>query len=363
MRKKIVMLLLAAAMVTGSVATVNTETQAAVTNVAGGSWHQNSYGWWYQLRNGSYVQDDFAEIGGETYYFDQDGYMQTGWVVLGNDWYFFEENGAMAKGWKRLRHYWYYFEADGRNVTGMKMIDGYWYYFGAYGEMHTGWKYIDGEWYYFEPGGWAPKGWKWIDGNCYYFYKDGHMASDELIDGEYVNEAGQWTYEHWVYDDNAGAYWYMWENGTYPKNCIAQIDYTLYYFDTSGYMRTGWQYIEDDVDLYMGEGWYYFESSGKMHFGWLQEGAAWYYLPVQEPMPTDRIVEIDGWCYYFAASGKMQTGWQYLYDEWYYFEPGGWAPKGWKWINGNCYYFYEDGRMAYDEITPDGYYVDENGIW
>ncbi|MDU1467209.1 MAG: MBL fold metallo-hydrolase, partial [Streptococcus mitis] len=36
---------------------------------------------------------------------------------------------------------------------------------------------------------------------------------------------------------------------------------------------------------------------------------------------------------------------------------------GWKRIDGNWYYFQTDGSLLKNAITPDGYKVNEEGIW
>lgn len=63
---------------------------------------------------------------------------------------------------------------------------------------------------------------------------------------------------------------------------------------------------------------------------------------------------------------------QYKYvmrDAWYYFDSNGFRAVGWKEINGKWYYFseYTDsdglGILYLNDITPDGYKVDENGVW
>ena len=96
MNKKIAMLLLAAAMATGPVATAN------AAKDLDGTWYQNSYGWWYQLEDGTYMKSGFKVIDGKTYFFDQYGYMITGWEMIDGYWYYFDASGAMVKGWKVL---------------------------------------------------------------------------------------------------------------------------------------------------------------------------------------------------------------------------------------------------------------------
>ena len=66
---------------------------------------------------------------------------------------------------------------------------------------------------------------------------------------------------------------------------------------------------------------------------------------------------------YADAWAEEEGGWKYRYDD------GSYEHGGWKWIDGNrdgiceCYYFYEDGSIAVDTTTPDGFQVDETGAW
>lgn len=70
--------------------------------------------------------------------------------------------------------------------------------------------------------------------------------------------------------------------------------------------------------------WYHMDGAGYMQTGWLNDGGKWYYLDVN--------------------NGNMLTGWANINDLWYYLD----ASKG--------------GYMLTDTFTPDGYYVDEDGI-
>ena len=36
---------------------------------------------------------------------------------------------------------------------------------------------------------------------------------------------------------------------------------------------------------------------------------------------------------------------------------------GWKLIQNNWYYFEQSGAMLKDQLTPDGYRVDKDGVW
>ena len=66
-------------------------------------------------------------------------------------------------------------------------------YAGSWRQGPSGW------WYQNDDGTYPAGGWQWIDSDgdgtaeCYYFYSDGYMASNNDINGDHVNDAGQWT--------------------------------------------------------------------------------------------------------------------------------------------------------------------------
>lgn len=60
-------------------------------------WKQDDTGWWYQNRDGSYLQYDWAELNGDWYFFGSDGYMVTDKVIQwGNNSYYMAPDGKMA---------------------------------------------------------------------------------------------------------------------------------------------------------------------------------------------------------------------------------------------------------------------------
>ena len=121
----------------------------------------------------------------------------------------------------------------------------------------------------------------------------------------------------WVQD--ATGWWYKNADGSYPRGTWQQIGSAWYAFDGSGYMITGW--------YSPGGSWYYLNASGAMATGWAY---------------------INGYWYYFNASGAMATGWIQLGGYWYYLEQSGsWQPQG---------------SMYVSDYTPDGYFVNENGV-
>lgn len=115
-----------------------------------------------------------------------------------------------------------------------------------------------------------------------------------------------------------------------------KIDGSWYYFaEDDGVMQTGW--IKD------GDTWYYLRGDGSMKTGWLRDGDTWYYLRGDGSMKTGWL-ELDGVWYYLSGDGSMKTGWVEYQGKWYYLDP-------------------ETGEMLTDTVTPDGYYVNADGVW
>ena len=230
-----------------------------------------------------------------------------GWLFENNNWYYYDNNLNKLTGWQPINGDWFYFYEDG-HMASDEFINNC--YLNKNGYMVYGWQYIDNKWYYFKASGFMATGWfKDSNNNWFYFYEDGHMAA-----GEFVN------------------------------NC---------YLNNSGYMVYGWQFIDGT--------WYYFKPSGYAATGWYKVNGLWYYFNNKGEMQTG--MSPDG--YLLSASGAMPVNSWVLYDnEWYYADNSGRPVKNtWKWIGGYCYYFYEDGHMASDEITPDGYFVNKDGHW
>ena len=73
--------------------------------------------------------------------------------------------------------------------------------------------------------------------------------------------------------------------------------------------------------------------------------------------------------YFFDVNGNMITGWLKTADnKWYFFENQktineGKMVYGWRKVENNWYYFLDDGSMLVSAMTPDGEYVDADGVW
>lgn len=117
----------------------------------------------------------------------------------------------------------------------------------------------------------------------------------------------------WI-QDNIG-WWLKKSNGSYPCSEWAMVNDIWYYFDETGYMKTGW----------------------------LDINGAKYYLNSDGSMVSNNWNLQDGNWYYFDENGVMKTGWIFWKDQWYFLKP--------------------DGSMQTNGLTPDGYQVDEHGVW
>lgn len=115
-------------------------------------------------------------------------------------------------------------------------------------------------------------------------------------------------------------------------------DDTQYWSNTDGkwsFGRNGSSYRDEWGYLYYNGSynWYFFDQDGTMETGW--------------------VTAPDGQKYYLntASDGKqgaMCTGWKLIDGKWYYFNQEQGASQG---------------RLLVGTTTPDGYKVDENGVW
>ena len=106
--------------------------------------------------------------------------------------------------------------------------------------------YSDSTGYWFmDTSGWYPvSSWQLIDGYWYYFNASGYMASNEWVDGYWLNADGSCTYEGTLtwHSDETG-WWVESSDGWYPSGTWQRIDGVWYYFLGSGYMAAN-QYVD-----------------------------------------------------------------------------------------------------------------------
>ena len=119
-------------------------------------------------------------------------------------------------------------------------------------------------------------------------------------------------------------------------------------------------------------------NDGKSH--WMQDEHGWWLrfadssYPKAEKRGTNGIAyaweQVNGNWWAFDESGYIKTGWMRDedYGGWFYLDPEHGMQTGWVLIDGKWCYFHPTsdgmkGLMYAGRRTPDGYYVDENGVW
>ena len=317
-----------------------------------GKWVTDSNGKWYKYSDGTYEKSGFKKIQGKTYYFQNNGYVKTGWLSLNNSWYMFNADGSMITGW----HGDYYFDENGKMKTNA-FVEGY--YLGADGRYVTNrWIHVDKKDYYMDANGKAKKNaWQ----GAYYLGKDGAMLTNTFTpDGYYVGADGLWSPSKWI---QSGSYWwYRHSDGTYTTNDFEVISNQIYYFDSNGYMVTGWKqigsdwYYFNDSGVMVKDAWvgnYYFESDGKMATNkWIGN----YYVGEDGCVVTNQWIGV----YYVGSNGAMATGWQCISGKWYYFDSNGIYQTGERYLGGEYYYFNSQGVMQ-TGTAEDGWEYNSSG--
>ena len=137
----------------------------------------------------------------------------------------------------------------------------------------------------------------------------------------------------------SGSRWWWRDNdGSYPHGVWGEVEGSLYAFDSSGWMRTGW--FKD------GDAWYYLTGSGAMARGWAKVASTWYYLDPSDGHMHSGWAKVGSHWYYLHGDGHMATGWLQLGSTWYYLDP-------------------TTGKMATGTITVNGgtYNLSPSGAW
>ncbi len=100
--------------------------------------------------------------------------------------------------------------------------------------------------------------------------------------------------------------------------------------------------------------------------GWNQDQSGWYYIKTATGVrAAGEWLSLNGQRYWFDSNGYMATGWRTLSDGWYYFmqDTGYMLKNNWMQTNGLWYYLGSNGAMLTNATTPDGYHVDQSGVW
>ena len=314
-------------------ATAN-ETSNSETNVTGGQYYRDEYGYWrYKDASGKDLTGP-QTIDGVKVYFNPGGVQ-----VKGNfGWdgqYYDKDSGALVTN-KFVEEYGrtYYVDENGNKAIGSKEINGAWNYFDKHGELITNnfapdGRYYDkygkqvdfgrnryfelnGEWYYAGNDGAILKGPQTIDGVKVYFHQNGIQAKGYFVKDEEDNKSR-------YYDKDTGA---LATNQYVIAYNPSNHQNERYYVNDEGIRLTGPQTIDGKqvyFDTYEGsqvfdnfadDGYFYDQDGNRVNLG------------------INRYVQVKGNWYYVGEDGKTLRGEQTIDGAHVYFEYGGKQVKG-----------------------------------
>ena len=138
--------------------------------------------------------------------------------------------------------------------------------------------------------------------------------------------------------ENGGRRFFHNNNGTDPTNVWIDID-----------GRGDWHYAGSDC---------YFVKDQ-----WIRFGSKNYYLDANGNWTNTTPVGPSG----PGANPTVTTGWRQLSNGWRYYTNSSNYLTGWQWLSWSrgtdWFYFDSNGYMYANTWTPDGYWVDANGVW
>ena len=311
-----------------------TETSNKETNVTGGYYYSDKYGYWHYKDASGKDLTGPQTIDGVKVYFNQGGVQVKGDF----DWdghYYDKDSGALVTN-KFVENYGrtYYLDENGNKTIGSKEVNGAWYYFDQYGEQVKG-RFASDDRYYDENGKQVDFGtnrYFELNGKWYYAGNDGAiLKGPQTIDGVkvYFDRGGVQVKGYFVKDstDNNERY-YDKDSGALATNqyIIAYNPYRhrneRYYVNDQGIRLTGPQTI-DGKQVYFDkyEGCQVFDNFGDDGYFYDQDGN-------RVDLGANRYVQIrDNW-YYVGNDGKILTGEHIIDGAHVYFEYGGKQVKG-----------------------------------
>ena len=314
-------------------ASVN-ETSNKETNVTGGYYYSDKYGYWHYKDASGKDLTGPQTVDGVRVYFDQGGVQVKGEFTWDGH-YYDKDSGALVTN-KFVDSYssTYYLDENGNKVIGPKEINGAWYYFDQYGEQVKG-RFASDNRYYDENGKQVDFGtnrYFELNGEWYYAGNDGAiLKGPQTIDGVkvYFDQGGVQVKGYFVKDstDNNERY-YDKDTGALATNqyIIAYNPYRhrneRYYVNDQGVRLTGPQTIDGKqvyFDTYEGsqvfdnfadDGYFYDQDGNRVNLG------------------INRYVQVKGNWYYVGEDGKILRGEQTIDGAHVYFEYGGKQVKG-----------------------------------
>ena len=304
------------------------------TNVTGGQYYSDKYGYWHYKDASGKDLTGPQTIDGVKVYFNPGGVQVKGEFAWDGH-YYDKDSGALVTN-KFIDSYSsrYYLDENGNKVIGPKEINGVWNYFNQYGEQVKGRFASDGR-YYDENGKQVDFGtnrYFELNGEWYYAGNDGAiLKGPQTIDGVkvYFDQGGVQVKGYFVKDStDKNERYYDKDSGALATNqyIIAYNPYRhrneRYYVNDQGIRLTGPQTI-DGKQVYFDkyEGCQVFDNFGDDGYFYDQDGN-------RVDLGANHYVQVrDNW-YYVGNEGKILTGEQTIDGTHVYFEYSGEQVKG-----------------------------------
>ena len=303
------------------------------TNVTGGQYYRDEYGYWHYKDASGKDLTGPQTIDGVKVYFRDSGVQVKGEFTWDGH-YYDKDSGALVTN-KFVDSYssTYYLDENGNKVIGPKEINGAWYYFDQYGEQVKG-RFASDNRYYDENGKQVDFGTNCyfeLNGEWYYAGNDGAiLKGPQTIDGVkvYFNQGGVQVKGYFVRNDtNNKEHYYDKDSGALVTNnyVIAYDNYThqneRYYVDEQGIRVKGAKTINGKQVYFTYDGRQVFDNFGDDGYFYDQDGN-------RVDLGTNRYVQIKGNWYYIGNDGKILTGEQTIDGAHVYFGYKGIQVKG-----------------------------------
>ena len=303
------------------------------TNVTGGQYYSDKYGYWHYKDASGKDLTGPQTIDGVKVYFTPGGVQVKGEFAW--DGHYYDKNSGALVTNKFVESYGstYYLDENGNKVIGPKEINGEWNYFDDYGEQVRNRFASDGRYYdkdgkqvdfgtnrYFQLGdywfyagkdGAILKGEQTIDGVKVYFYQSGVQVKGYFVRNDTDNK------EHY-YDKDSGAlvtnnYVIAYDNYTHQNE--------RYYVDDQGVRVKGAKTINGKQVYFTYDGRQVFDNFGDDGYFYGQDGN-------RVDLGTNHYVQIKGNWYYIGNDGKILTDEQTIDGAHVYFGYKGIQVKG-----------------------------------
>ena len=303
------------------------------TNVTGGQYYRDEYGYWHYKDASGKDLTGPQTIDGVKVYFNPGGVQVKG----GFGWdghYYDKDSGALVTN-KFVEEYGrtYYVDENGNKAIGSKEINGAWNYFDKHGELITNNFAPDGRYYdkYGKQVDFGRNRYFELNGEWYYAGNDGAiLKGPQTIDGVkvYFNQGGVQVKGYFVRNDtNNKEHYYDKDSGALVTNnyVIAYDNYThqneRYYVDEQGIRVKGAKTINGKQVYFTYDGRQVFDNFGDDGYFYDQDGN-------RVDLGTNRYVQIKGNWYYIGNDGKILTGEQTIDGAHVYFGYKGIQVKG-----------------------------------